>query len=214
MGRTKIYFTSKKKKKKKKDKDTESDTESESDEDKVDIKVNHNHIYFWCDVTKKSSLDLTIKLRNAYSKISQLTMPEDDKIPLYLHINSYGGEVDAALGVVDTMESLKRSGARIITIVEGYAASAATLISVSGSERRMMTHSYLRIHGMSASVWGKKSELDDEHCNFGKVEDILINIYKNKTELNTREIKKLMSREIDLLPKDCIKKGIVDKIQL
>lgn len=191
---------------------TESDSDSDDDSD-INVRVVKNHIYFWCDVTKKTCLDLSLKLRQCYHAMNEYSMFGDDKIPIYIHINSDGGDADAALGVVDTMNSLMNKGATIVTIVEGSASSAATIISVCGSERRIRPNAYMRIHQFSTAIVGKKSDLDDEHNNLSKFEAIMLRIYKKHTNMTKSQLKKILGREIDLLPKMCIEKGLVDKVQ-
>ena len=200
-------------KKKRKRLKTSNDSDSDSDEDESNQKAQGNHLYFWCDVTKKTCLSLSLQLNNCFNKLNSLAYPGDTIPPIYLHINSYGGEVDAALAVIDTIISLKKQGAEIITIIEGYAASAATMISVVGSERRIRPHSYMRIHQFSSGMWGKKDELDDEHENLSKLEQILINLYKEHTNMKKKDLKALLKRELDLLPEECIKCGLIDCIQ-
>lgn len=191
----------------------DSDSDSDDSDDDAEIQVFKNHIYFWCGVTKKTSLELTLKLNKLYNEMSSYSLNGDDCVPIYIHINSLGGDVDAALGVIDTMESLKQSGAHLITIIEGKVASAATLISVAGSERRIRPNAFMRIHNFSTTLWGKKNELDDEHGNLEKLEDILISFYKKHTNMNKQQLKKIMSREIDLVVHECCEKGLVDSIQ-
>lgn len=188
------------------------DSDSDSDDD-CSVQQAQNHIYFWADVTKKSCLDLISSLNKVHMNLRPYSLCGDDPIPIYIHINSYGGDTDAALGVIDTMESLKEQGAKIITIVEGNASSAATLISVAGTERRIRPNAYLRIHNFSAGLWGKKNDLDEEHKNLGKMEEVLVNFYKANTDMSKPQLRKLLSREIDLLPSECIEKGLVDEIQ-
>lgn len=189
------------------------DSDSDSDDDSCSVQQNQNHIYFWCDVTKKSCLDLIASLNKVYMNLRPYSLCGDDPVPIYIHINSYGGDTDAALGVIDTMESLKEQGAKLITVIEGNASSAATLISVAGTERRIRPNAYLRIHNFSAGLWGKKNDLDEEHANLGKMEEVLVNFYKENTDMTRPQLRKLLSREIDLLPDECIKKGLVDEIQ-
>jgi ATP-dependent protease ClpP protease subunit len=192
--------------------DNDSGNES-SDSDAKDIRVTKNHIYFWTDVNKKTALDLTIKITDSYNNIRSLTLPGDEPTPIYIHINSYGGDTDAALGVVDTIQSLKDDGAKIITIVEGNASSAATMISIVGSERRIRPNAYMRVHNFSTVIGGKKNDLDEEYHNLGKLEDLLIDFYRDNTTMNKKQVKKIMAKETDLRPKECIEKGLVDSIQ-
>lgn len=191
----------------------ESSDSDDSDDDNLDIKVVRNHIYFWCEVTKKSCLELSLKLSDVFNDMKLLHLTGDEITPIYLHINSNGGDGDAAIAVVDHMKSLIRQGANIVTIVEGNASSAASIISVCGSERRIRPNAYIRIHEFTTGIFGKKSELDDEHGNLSKFEDNMINIYKQNTSMNKTQLKKILSREIDLQPAECIQHGLVDSIQ-
>ena len=186
---------------------------SDSEMDDTEIRVFKNHIYFWSSVTKKTALDLTLKLQQLYNEVSAYSLNGDEPTPIYVHINSYGGDTDAALGVIDTMSSLKEHGAFIITIIEGNCSSAATLISVAGSERRMRPNAYMRIHQFTTGIWGKKQDLDDEHKNLDKLENILLDFYRKHTNLNKTQLKKLLSREIDLTISECIEHGLVDSKQ-
>ena len=127
------------------------DSES-SDDENTEIRVVKNHIYFWSDVTKKSALDLIIKISDTYNNMRALTLNGDEPTPIYIHINSDGGDTDAAIGVVDTMQSLKDNGAKLITIVEGSASSAATMISIVGTERRIRPNAYMRVHNFSTVI--------------------------------------------------------------
>tara|TARA_B110000881_G_scaffold207025_1_gene210889 strand:- start:1830 stop:2450 length:621 start_codon:yes stop_codon:yes gene_type:complete len=201
---------SKRTKKNKRDNDSESDSDCDSDNS---IKVSRNHIYFWCDVSKETALDLTLKINDACHDVRSLTLFGDDPTPVYIHINSYGGDLDAALGVVDTIESLKATGATIITIIEGHVASAATLISVVGTERRIRPNAIMRIHNFSTGLFGKKNEIDEEFANLGQLENILLDFYKKHTSMNRQQLKRLMARETDLRADDCLAKGLVDNIQ-
>jgi len=214
FSRNRRKFSRSKKRHKNRNVKNENDDSSDSDENSnPDIKIQKNHIYFWCDVTKKSALDLTIKLNTVFNDVRSLTLSTDDSTPMYIHLNSYGGDTDAAIGVIDTMSSLKEQGANIITIVEGNASSAATFISMAGSERRIRPNATMRIHQFSTGIMGKKAEIDDEHGNLGKLESIILDFYKQHTSQTKSQLKKIMSREIDFTASECIERGFVDSIQ-
>jgi len=80
------------------------DAATSDEEDDVDVKIFRNHVYLWSDITKKSSLDLILGLQKLHCSARSSTFRDDDS-PIYIHINSNGGDVDAALGVADTMWS-------------------------------------------------------------------------------------------------------------
>ena len=159
-----------------------------------------NRIHFWCDVTKQSALELIRKLTQAHTATQQLVDFGDQAPPIYLFINSNGGDLEAALGVIDTIHSVRRAGGIVISTVQGTAASAATLISTAASTRRITQHATMRVHQLSSGVFGKKGEIDDEHSNLSQLETLIYNIYKRQTQMTLKEIRKLMQRELDLMP--------------
>lgn len=87
----------------------------------------------------------TIDSDSAASLILQLKLlqMQDSSAPITLHINSGGGVLKDALAVYDVMRSLT---CPIKTVCMGMAASSATLLFVSGQERKMLPHSRLFVH--------------------------------------------------------------------
>lgn len=110
-----------------------SDEEPEDSSDSSSVSAVGRNIYFYTEVTPESVLELN-KLIVSCGKTSmaELNGSYEKPPPIYLHINSPGGDVFAALSAVDT---IRLSPVPVITIVEGLAASAATLISIVGNER-------------------------------------------------------------------------------
>lgn len=73
-----------------------------------------------------------------------------------LRINSGGGEVFEALTV---MNALRSHPARVVAVVEGMAASAASFIAASADETVMMPNSRLMIHPVRGVVYGTAPDL-------------------------------------------------------
>lgn len=73
-------------------------------------------------------------------------------IPIYLHINSFGGSLYDAYAAVDTIKNLR---VPVYSIIEGCAASAGTIISVVCTKRFIGKNAHMLIHQLSSSMWGK-----------------------------------------------------------
>ena len=82
----------------------------------------------------------------------------------------------SALAAIDIMES---SMSPIYTIIEGYAASAATMLSIMGEKRYMHKNAHMLIHQMSSGFWGKMEEIKDEMKNLKRLEKVITKIYKD-----------------------------------
>ena len=96
--------------------------------DTSSLETYRNHIYFYCSVNKKTCLKLNVELKKIAQNIvdNGKNLLNKDKY-IYLHINSFGGSVFAAFSTIDTILNLP---VPVVSIIEGAAASAATMISV------------------------------------------------------------------------------------
>jgi ATP-dependent protease ClpP protease subunit len=167
-----------------------------------------NHIYFYGDVTQDSCLDLNRKINSLNKELLKHAIEYDCEPPhIYLHINSGGGDLLAAFSTVDV---IKNSMIPIISIVEGSAASAATIISMVCHKRYITENSFMLIHQLSSGMCGKYEELKDDFENDTKFMDLLYNLYSNHTTMENKEIKKILARDIWLSSKECLERGLVD----
>ena len=176
-------------------------TDSDS-EDELDIKVSQNHIYFYGNVNSKSIMSLNEALHN-------LNLPGKKFDQIWLHINSNGGYVYSAMAAVDTIIA---SETPVNTIIEGMAASAATMLSIVGEKRYIRPYSAVLIHELRGGCEGRKSDIDDEKKNLDRLEKRLINLYKDHSKMPATKLKKMFKRELEYSAKDCVKFGIVDEI--
>ena len=107
---------------------------------------------------------------------------------------------------------IRNSKIPVVTIVEGCAASAATMISVVGHERYITKHSHMLIHQLSSEFWGKMEEIKDEYGNLKKLMKIIKKIYLKHTNISSEKLDKILKRDIWWRSKKCLKLGLVDKI--
>ena len=104
--------------------------EDEDDDITFEISIRDNHVRFHGDLDQKSCFSLIEKLQEANDNVSKHSGRFGEP-SVVLYINSGGGDVYAALGVVEYIRSLPA----VTTICEGVVASAAVLISLAGTER-------------------------------------------------------------------------------
>jgi len=169
-----------------------------------------NHIYFYSSVTKKSMFDLNKEIRYVGQKMQDVGNKYDiSPPPIKLHINSNGGSIFAAMSCVDTIIT---SPVEVHSIVEGAAASAATLISVVCKKRYIKPHSFMLIHQLSTVFWGKMHEFDDEMKNLDNLMKLIKNIYKEHTNVKEDKIDEILKHDIWWDAKKCKKLNLVDDI--
>ncbi len=186
-------------------------------EESEHIYLKHNHLYFHNEVNEKS-VDLVKKLMREYlnkytkTKNKSLTATFTPK-PLFLHIYSPGGDVHASLSLYDFIIEYGKT-IPVYTVVEGMAASAATIISIAGTKRFITPNSYMLIHQLSTYFGGNFEQIKDEFGNCEKIMKKLKEIYASSTKLSRKQLNDILKRDINWDAEDCKKYGLVDEIKL
>lgn len=184
--------------------------DEEEDEVTVNIYTMNNRIYFYDDINKFSALRLRVELETLANKTEYISATNHiDPIPIYLYINSEGGEVSSALAIVDYILNCR---VPIYTVIEGEACSAATLISIVGDRRFMTQNSHMLIHQVRGGLWGRMNECEDEMKNIKTFNNKLIKLYKKYTDITEEKLEKILKKDISWSSKTCLKLGLIDEI--
>lgn len=173
----------------------------------------HNQIYFYADINKKTCHRLIQLLEDANDELAETDRKygsKNSKNKIFLFINSDGGCVHSALSVVDR---ILQSEYEIVSIVEGVAASAATIISMVCHHRYIQPNAQMLIHELSSACWGKFHEMKEEVDNLDKLHKSLVLLYKKYTSLNKRELDKILLHDYMWTAKESKQKGFVDNIK-
>ena len=194
-----------------KNKEKNKDKYFNGDNNEIETKVVDNHIYYYSSVNKKSALELNMKLREVENKLlKKYNDHNNHQEYIYLHINSFGGSVFSAFSVIDTIKNMK---VPVVSIIEGAAASAATLISVMCDYRIIYKTSYMLIHQLSSGSWGKMNELEEEMENLKELMNSIKTIYKENTNIPRGEISEILKHDLWWNADICLAKGLVDEIK-
>ena len=179
-------------------------------DDNNKVQVGRNRIYFYSEVNRPKNLELNktlVTLSNTLYNRGQSLSADPGRI--FLHINSGGGSVFAALSSVDYILNSK---VPITTVIDGCAASAATIMSVVGHHRVMHKHSFMLIHQISSVMWGKFEEMKDDMKNSELLMETIIKIYEERTRIPRSELKDILKRDLWWDAKTCLDYGLVDEI--
>ena len=130
---------------------------------------------------------------------------------LYIHITTYGGDLGSCLMCYDT---LKSKSYKIITIAEGYVASAGTIISLGGQKRQIQKSATMLIHQLSTGMVGKFEELHEEYLNSKDMMKRLINIYHTEFngKMTKKQIEEALKHDFWWNAQTCVKNGLCDEI--
>jgi ATP-dependent Clp protease protease subunit len=134
------------------------------------IDVTTSSILLFGEIMDGTLFDIMTKVR----AILHMRSDQEKTNPINLIINSDGGSVYEALGIIDFIESLD---VKINTICRGRAMSAAALILCSGTGIRAASkNSTIMFHEMSSGIYGKSSDMKANIQHMEKLEDILVDI--------------------------------------
>ena len=189
--------------------ETESeDNASNSNEDLVH--KDQNRIYFYYEVKRPKILVLNKMLRRLDKDLINRANSLDTSTPnIYLHIQSYGGSVFSAFSAIDYIRS---SRTPVHSIIEGCAASAATMMSVTAEKRYITSHSYMLIHQLSSGLWGKYEEIKDDMENCDKLMKMIKDIYAEYTKIPKKKLNEILKHDLWFDAEQCLEYGLVDEI--
>jgi ATP-dependent protease ClpP protease subunit len=174
------------------------------------IKRDNNHVYFYSEVDRSSIqhlIDLLVEAEKYCLEMKHSLRVK--KIPIYLHINSFGGCIFSAFNAIDYIESCSIP---IYTVIEGSTASAGTLMSICGKKRFIRKNAYMLIHQLSSECWGKMAEIEDSYKNLKGLMTRIKSHYKEYTTIPKDELKVMLKHDLWMNSDKCIEYGLVDEI--
>ena len=126
-----------------------------------------------------------------------------------VRLNSNGGHCDAGEQIRAILAG-HPGGCRII--VEGIAASAASLIFMAGAERLMSAGSHLMIHDPSGAIWGNEEEARRQADQLGLVANTYAAVYAAASGKSVEECRAIMKAETWYGPEAAIAAGFADAV--
>lgn len=174
-------------------------------------------LYLNTQVDQYSIGDLTEDILNInedddhLSKLYGLYGLSYDANPIKIFIDSYGGDVYQALGLIGVMEN---SITPIHTFVTGCAMSAGFLILMVGHQRFAYQYSTLMYHQLGAGTWGRLQDMEDELKEYKRLNKILMDLTIQKTKLSRKKLKEIHDSKLDwhITSTEALELGIIDKI--
>lgn len=175
------------------------------------IYSNNNNVYFNDDVTEASCFALNRELRMVEQRVQLLKtyLNTNDDVPIYLHITTNGGSIHAAFSVIDCINSL---ACPVYTVVDGFVASAGTLISLAGKKKFIQPNAYILIHQLRSGMWGKMAEIEDEYHNLKKLSEHITSYYEKNTKIKRKQLCNMLTKEISWDAEEAVGLGLVDDI--
>ena len=175
-----------------------------------EVGISGSTIFYYSGVSKPNILELNKHLHNLQTvHLTSANSLGVDPAPIRVRLNSGGGSIVAGVAGMDNIRTLK---VPVNTVVDGFCASAATFLSVVGKHRQMTKHSFMLIHQLSTSFWGKYEEFEDEKKNLDLMMEMIRDVYREYTTIPIKELDKILKRDLMLEASDCLEWGLVDEI--
>lgn len=170
----------------------------------------NNNIYFYGAVSESSTLQLKTKLEELNTHLQTMSVHYNiAPPPIHLHIQSYGGSLLHTFYIMDVIKLLKTP---VYTYIDGFAASAATLMSVCGNRRFMTESSVMLVHQLSGGASGKFEELKNEYSNLVEFMEIIKKTYLSYGNISSDNLDALLKQDLWLNSAKSLEYGFVDEI--
>lgn len=128
---------------------------------------------------------------------------------IHVHINSGGG---SAFDGVAICNLLKQHDAEIIVHIDGWAASAASVIAMAGDKIIMPSNTMMMIHQASTIEYGNADLFEKTARDLRKIDSALAASYKKRFVGTDEELKKLLKDETWLTAEEAVALGLADEI--
>jgi ATP-dependent Clp protease protease subunit len=128
---------------------------------------------------------------------------------LHVRINSPGGSVFAAR----TMETaLRQTQARVITHVDGYAASAASYLALAGDEIEMSPGAFFMVHKAWAFSMGNADDMLATAALLEQIDASLVKTYAARTGQSAETLAQMMAAETWIDAEQAVELGFAHRI--
>lgn len=137
--------------------------------------------------------------------------------PIVINISSYGGEVDALLSMLDTMDIVRAMAPeefKFFTVAYGKAMSAGATLLSYGDYRFATPNTRIMLHQVVSGTWGSQPANEVEFSEISRLNRELLKILKKRCKITSslKDFKTLLSHNLFLTPKKAKDLGLIDFI--
>ena len=155
--------------------------------------------------------EINKELADSVSKQLLILDSEDSKAPIYMYIDSPGGDVDAGFAIFDTIRFVD---APVYTIGWGLVASAASLILLAApKERRLgLPNSHYLIHQPLSRMQGVATDIEIHAAEMAKTKAKLNKIISEETGTALEKVTEDTDRDYWLDAEESVKYGLISRV--
>lgn len=134
-----------------------------------------------------------------------------DKSAITIKINSCGGDLYTGIAIHNAIKGL--SGTKTV-IIDGIAASAASVIACAGDDVQVYPGSMIMIHGVSGLLmdYYNLTDLKKLQKDFDASERAIAEIYHAKTGIAVDQLRSMMTRETWMVGQEAVDNGFANTL--
>lgn len=132
-----------------------------------------------------------------------------DAPTVHLRINSPGGDVFAARAIE---QAIREHGAHVVAHVDGYAASAASIVAIAADEVEIAKGGFFMIHDSWTFAMGNKGDLQAVAALLEKVDGTLAQTYADETGQKLEDVVAWMAAETWFTGEEAVLFGFADRV--
>jgi len=164
-------------------------------------------LYFHGEVTEEYCREMQDELHAVHHNIKP-------GLPITIYLSSIGGELDAGLALISTIQELRRAGRVVNGHVQGCAMSMGSIMLQACDVRTIEPFAVMMIHEVSACYSGKTLELEDVLAIHKRQEAQLAGMYAERSGKPVDFWRDKMARkDCYFLAREAVTLGLVDRIK-
>lgn len=140
-----------------------------------------------------------------------LILEADSDKPIYVYIDSPGGDVDAGFAIFDTIRFIN---APVYTIGMGLVASAGALILLAAPKERRLgfPNSHYLIHQPSSGMKGVATDIEIHAAEIAKTKEKINKIIAEETGTSLDKVSKNTDRDYWLNAEESVSYGLISRV--
>lgn len=128
---------------------------------------------------------------------------------IHLRINSPGGDVFAARAMEN---AVRNHPSKVISHVDGYAASAATYLALAGDEIEIVDGGFFMIHNSWSFAMGNADDFRQTASLLDQIDSTIVATYAKRTNLDEATIRDMLAAETWIGAEDAVAQGWADRV--
>lgn len=127
--------------------------------------------------------------------------------PITLHINSIGGSINDGFAIYNTL-----LGRDVEVVIEGFAASMASIIAMAGKTVRMHEVGLFMVHNPATAAFGSADDFRKVADTLDQVRDLALKAYEKHTSASSEQLIEWMDAETWFTAEQALEAGFIDEV--